>query len=158
MTPETIDSGGVRNFASALHHTEFRCPEKGLQVIAAERCIQNAACPRARTCELRPVALRLMAGAREETRISLPGQPVQPPKKTRRAGRTILEKTCAWAKCARPFTVTCSQKTQVCCSHRCAGWMREASGHGRNARPNRTGKAPGLSGTFLFGRRTKRAP
>ena len=54
----------LNNPAARRDDAELPCPERRFEIIAAERCVQNTACPRAATCELRTIAIGLVDNAR----------------------------------------------------------------------------------------------
>ena len=62
----------LNNPAARRDDAELPCPEKRFEIIAAERCVQNTACPRAATCELRTIAIGLVSNAR---RPEIEGRP-----------------------------------------------------------------------------------
>lgn len=62
---------GTQGAARELSHGEISCPEKGGDVIAAQRCAEHAECPRAATCEHRPRALEVTTFAHSSKREPL---------------------------------------------------------------------------------------
>ena len=57
---------GTRDPAAPLHHSEFRCPTKNLDIISAQRCLSNLACPLSRSCEFRLIADDVVREAKRE--------------------------------------------------------------------------------------------
>ena len=59
---------GSKSAAAELSQGEISCPEKRGDIIAAQRCADNAECPRATTCEHRPRAVEVTTFAHNSKR------------------------------------------------------------------------------------------
>jgi hypothetical protein len=115
--------------ADIPNQAEIRCPLKGGQVIAAERCVQNVDCPRAANCPFRTIAVAASNHARSGLTARRPGNNSRLVRATRycKCGKYIKTTSrydsclacrrsgpadCKW--CEKPFAR--AKPSQDCCS------------------------------------------
>ena len=118
------------DLARAPGRGELRCPRRGGDLIAAERCLQDTACPLAPTCELRVGLVELVRAARREPTTKRAQTP---------APSHHFNKLCLMCpRDARRGFVTCSEQCQR---------------RSKSLRGGRSGIAPDLSphGRMLVG-------
>ena len=130
----SVSCEATHNPAAPLSDGEIRCPERQFDLIAAMRCTQDLACPRARTCPLRTQAEAAMVGA-------LGGS--DPAGATaRRGARAARDKPRAHDCLCCPRLIVGKGRT---CSPECAAkwatYEAAMSGDGRNRWARRTGVA-----------------
>ena len=139
-TLATWTADAPNNPAARRDDAEIPCPEKRLEIIAAERCVQNTACPRAATCELRTIAIKLTRKARA---------PETAPKRRLDTGtKRRWKKACAM--CPRD-----SLRGQTVCSDRCRDELavyQASTRGGPGAHEAKTGKFPTTGFEFAYGR------